>query len=314
MRALAALALGVCVMAATASASLDPSAPAALAWAPPTLIDPVTIEVTNANRRLFLDDRRDYRLAVVEPLQRELWIEGGRNVVVTGGHVAIAEPGVGSAYQDNTAVKIRFGDPAGTVHVEGLLISGAYVVDAFAIATGRSVQLENVRVEGTQAFKGAHPDCVQTQRGVGALRIDRFTCTTQLQGIFLTDANGERVGRCEIRNTNITGAPGKHLFFQTSRGIRVLLGGVWLHSDRPWAPFGFQVFPQKDGRTLGGGYDRKRRAVVSRDGKRLWFVGSNISGTVRKGRPPGGDFVPAGAVGMGYTSPGYAASAQGAPR
>jgi hypothetical protein len=305
MRLLAALALSGCLVVPASMASVVPASETLLTWAPPALTDPARIDVTNANRRLFLDDQRDYRLYVVEPLARELWIEGGRNVVVIGGHVRIDARGTPTPYQDNTAVKVRYGNPEGVVHLEGLQIDGPNVADAFGLATRRVVQIQNVRVEGTYDVKGAHPDCVQTQRGVGALRVDRFSCTTQHQGIFLKVEAGERVGKCELRRTNIVGAPGKHLFFQTSPDIPVALDDFWIHTPTPWAPFGFQVFPQQDGRTLEGTRDTRRRAVVSRDGTRLWFVGSNISGVARKGRPAGGDFVARGTVGMGYQSPGY---------
>jgi hypothetical protein len=308
MRVLAAVAVSVCVTAAGAAASVAPSTPEPLSWAPPSLSDPVTIAVTNANRRLFLDDRRDYRLTIVEPLERELWIEGGRNVVVVGGHVRIDQRGGSSAYQDNTAVKIRFGDPVGVVHVEGLLIDGPSVADGLAIATGRDVQIQNVRVERAyDGVKDEHADCLQVQRGVGQLRIDGFTCTTHRQGIFLGDHDGP-IERADLRRVNMAAAGGKHLFFQANAVYPVALHGVWLDTApgfSPWAPFGFWVYPQKDGRTYSGVVDRRRRAVVSRDGKRLWFVGSQISGAIRKGNPPAGDFVPASTVGMGYVSPGY---------
>ena len=68
--------------------------------------------MTNANRRLYLDNARDYRLNIVEPLKRELWIEGGRNVVVVGGRITIDQLGELLVYQDNTAVKVRYGEPA----------------------------------------------------------------------------------------------------------------------------------------------------------------------------------------------------------
>ena len=64
-----------------------------LAWAPPALSNPVVITVTNANSRLYLDNSRDYRLNIAEPLNRELWIEGGRNIVVIGGRITIDQLG-----------------------------------------------------------------------------------------------------------------------------------------------------------------------------------------------------------------------------
>ena len=61
--------------------------------------------------RLYLDNSRDYRLNIVEHLYRELWIEGGRNIVVIGGHITIDQLGSSSSYQDNTAVKVATAIP-----------------------------------------------------------------------------------------------------------------------------------------------------------------------------------------------------------
>ena len=284
--------------------------PAPLTWAPPTLASPITLDVTNANRRLFLDNARDYRLNIAEPLKRELWIEGGRNIVVIGGHITIDQVGSSTAYQDNTAVKVRFGDPAGTVHIEGLLIDGPYIADGFGIATGRNVQIQNVRVERAyDNLKNAHADCVQIQQGVGHLRMDRFTCSTQRQGIFLGDHDGA-IRSADLRRVDLYGAaPGGHLLWQTNPSYPVVVTDMRLGiaaDFTSWVPFGYWVYPQKDGRTYGGQIDRQRRAVVSRDGRRLWFVGSRISGVIRKAPAAVGEFVPAGSVGMGYVSPGYA--------
>jgi hypothetical protein len=306
MRFLTALVVGTFVVASSAAGS--PAAKPALAWAPPALSNAVTINVTNANRRLFLDNARDYRLNITEHLYRELWIEGGRNIVVVGGHITIDQLGAESSYQDNTAVKVRYGDPSGTVHLEGLLIDGPYVNDGIGIATGRNVQIENVRVERVyDDIKGGHADCVQIQQGVGQLRMDRFTCSTGRQGVYLGDLDGPIKG-ADLRNVNMYATGGKHLFFQVRPLYPVALSNVWLSTDpccRPWAPFGFWVYPQKDGRTYAGQVDRRRRAIVSRDRTYLWFVGSRISGLVRKGTPPGGDFVPSGSTGMTYVSSGY---------
>ena len=286
--------------------------PAPLTWAPPALSNPVVVTVTNANRRLYLDNSRDYRLNIVEHLNRELWIEGGRNVVVVGGHITVDQLGGSTPYQDNTAVKIRFGDPTGVVHVEGLLIDGSWLSDGFAIATGRDVQIQNVRVERAyDMIKNAHADCLQIQQGVGHLRMDRFTCSTQRQGIFLGDHDGA-IGGADLRRVDLYGAPGTHLLWQTSPSYPVALFDVRLGiaaDFKSWAPFGYWVYPQRDGRTYAGHVDRQRRAVVSRDGKRLWFVGSRISGVIRKSPAAVAEFVPAGAVGTGYVSPGYAAMA-----
>ena len=247
-----AIAVTVALVAAASSGSVSVGAglSARLAWAPPALTSPITVQVTNANRRLFLDNARDYRLHITERLKRELWIEGGRNV-----------------------------------------------------------QIENVRVERAHdGVKGDHADCIQIQQGVGHLRLDGFTCTTDRQGIFLGDHDGA-IRSADLRRVNMYGSPGKHLFWQTTPSFDLAVSDVWLGISRDftaWAPFGFWVYPQRDGKTYGGAVDRRRRAVVSRDGKRLWFVGSRIRGVVRRSVPGSPEFVPADAVGTAYASPGYA--------
>ena len=305
MRLPTAIAAGVITVLAVSGAT-GQGAPARLAWAPPALTEPVTISVTNANRRLYLDDGRDYRLTIAEPLRRELWIEGGRNVVVMGGSITVDQIGADTSYQDNTGVKVRFGNPSGTVHLEGLLVDGPYLGDGIAISTARTVQIENVRVERVyDNLKAAHADCVQIQQGVGHLRMDRFTCTTEHQGVFLDGS----IGSVDVRHLNVHGAPGKHLLWQTAPSFDMAVSNVRLdiHPQyRPWAPFGFWVYPQRDGRTYAGPVDRHRRAVVSRDGKRLWFVGSRISGVVRRAPAGAGNFVPLGVAGVAYASPGDA--------
>jgi hypothetical protein len=283
-------------------------------WAPPAHSDPVALTVTNANKRLYLDDARDYRLTIAEPLTQELWIEGGRNVVVVGGHITVDQLGSDTPYQDNTGVKVRAGAASGTVHLEGLLVDGQFLADGIALATRRTVQIENVRVERAhENVKGAHADCVQVQQGVGRLRMDRFTCTTELQGVFLGDHDGP-IGSADLRRVNLKGAPGGHLLWQSTASFPLELSDVELAiapGSHPWASFGFWVYPQRDGRTSGGGFDRARRAVVSRDGKRLWFVGSNISGVVHRVSGKAPDFVPAGVAGMSYARTGYVRPSRG---
>jgi len=300
----AAVAGGIaCVLATTVSGSPGDVAPSLLSWPPPHLADPTVITVPETNGRIVMDAAKDYvvRLGHLRACGG-LSLEGGRNVVVVGGRVTIPGP-CGSSF-DRTAIKVRTSH--GTVHLEGILIDGPFTHDGIVtLAPQATLQIENVRIESLRARDTAHPDCLQTQAGLARLRIDRFTCSTELQGVFLKVESGNRVGPVDIRNTDITGTPGKHLFFQTTPDIPVKLSNVWLHTDRPWAPFGFHVYPQADGRTYLGSYDRSRRAIVSRDGRRLWFIGSNITGVISKGRPPTGDMVPAGFAGTSYVSPGY---------
>ena len=275
-----------------------------LSWAPPALSSPVTINVTNANKQLYLDKTKDYVLNITEKLvgRPGLWIEGGRNVRVVGGHIEMNTAG-DSAYWDRTGVKVRYS--TGVVHLEGLLIDGAYLADGIVTAApDATLQIQNVRVERVHATGAEHADCLQTQGGLGALRIDRFSCTTQLQGIFMKIESGLRVGPTDIRNVNIAGAGGKYLFWQETTSVGpIALSNVWIKGNDPsWADFGMWVWPNKNAEAQS---DSTRRAVVSSDGSYLTFQNSNISGRINKGVPPNGDFTPRSVVGLSYTSPGY---------
>jgi hypothetical protein len=289
---------------AGASATGTTVAPAPLHWAPPALAAPETITVPATDGRVVMDTSKDYVVQVGHlSACGGLALVGGRNVLVVGGEITI--PGACASAYDRTAVKVL--GNAGTVHLEGVLIDGPYTHDGIVTASPRTtLQIEDVRIEGLRTMDENHPDCVQTQAGLGRLRVDHFTCATELQGFFLNEQPGP-VGHVEIRNTDITGTPGKLFFVQVSRRIPIALSNVWIHTDTPWAPFGFLVYPPKNGRTFAGTYNRRRRAVVSRDGKRLWFVGSNIRGMIRKGLPAGGVLVPSGVAGATYVSPGYEA-------
>jgi hypothetical protein len=275
-----------------------------LSWAPPSLSSPVTINVTNANKQLYLDKTKDYVLNITEKLvgRPGLWIEGGHNVRVIGGHVEMNTAG-DSAYWDRTGVKVRYS--TGVVHLEGLLIDGAYLADGIVTAApDATLQIENVRVERVHATGSEHADCLQTQGGLGGLRIDRFSCTTQLQGIFLKIESGLRVGPADIRNVNILGAGGKYLFWQETTSVGpISLSNVWIKGTEPtWADFGMWVWPNKNAEAQS---DTTRRAIVSADGSYLTFQNSNISGRINKGTPSSGDFAPRTVVGLSYSSPGY---------
>jgi hypothetical protein len=288
-----------------------------LAFSPPPLSNPVTIQVTNANKQLTLDPAKDYILEVVEKLTNApgLWIMGGRNVHLIGGHVAMEAPGGGNAYAEHTAVKIRdvdfYAPKAGHVFVEGLLIDGAHTCDGIVTACSlKTVTIQNCRVTvrpRPATLPGIHEDCIQIQGAVGPLRIDKLTGYTVLQGIFIQAHDGQNVGPIDIRRMNTHGA--YHSIYQANDSKTgaaltsvIKLTDYHISDSHPQKVFGLDVFPQSDGNGSPG-----RRAVVSPDGKYLTFEGPYaMSGRIENGGPPGGDFVPAGVAGLGYISPGYA--------
>jgi hypothetical protein len=298
--------------------SLEPSDPTSmkLSWAPPPLTNPITINVADNQWLVSMDPAKDYIVRIGHQSacapagsnQSGLWLEGGHNVVLIGGHVSI--PCESTSY-GRTGIKIR--DATGTVHVEGVLIdnAGGYLTDGIAIAAPRAtVQLENLRVGPTWDWTTAHPDLVQVQGGVANLRVDRLTGIPTYQGIFLKDEAGIPNGPTDLRRVNLKPISGmgaykpNRVFWQETKDIAVTMSDFYV--DRS----GYQARAFKDMPNPGPDYvccdgDTTRYATLAPDDLSMTWAGSNITGTVRDGAPPSGDFVPSGAAGEAYVSPGY---------
>jgi hypothetical protein len=296
----------------------DPSDPTSmkLSWAPPPLTNPITINVADNQWLVSMDPAKDYIVRIGHQSacapagsnQSGLWLEGGHNVVLIGGHVSI--PCESTSY-GRTGIKIR--DATGTVHVEGVLIdnAGGYLTDGIAIAAPRAtVQLENLRVGPTWDWTTAHPDLVQVQGGVANLRVDRLTGIPTYQGIFLKDEAGIPNGPTDLRRVNLKPISGmgaykpNRVFWQETKDIAVTMSDFYV--DRS----GYQARAFKDMPNPGPDYvccdgDTTRYATLAPDDLSMTWAGSNITGTVRDGAPPSGDFVPSGAAGEAYVSPGY---------
>ncbi|WNB85432.1 hypothetical protein [Cellulomonas sp. ATA003] len=259
--------------------------PAELTWAPPELDDPETIEVTEDEHGLKLEDDSDYVIEMPdEPLDvvGGLTIHGGRNVVLIGGEIRISEEGEGSHAQRALFLK----DQTGTVHIEGLHITGAALAEGVNLdqRKGATIQLQNIRVEQVVGERdGHHADVIQTWAGPSVLRVDRLTGYTTYQGFFLLakqfiDDDPEGF---DLRNVNLIGEDAGYLLWRDSDAWPIEVQNVWVETDK----------------------DPDDRDQF------LWARGDNSDDTwddVKVGTPPRGDFVPAEVVGVDYASPGYA--------
>jgi hypothetical protein len=252
-----------------------------LHWAPPALVNPITIQVGSRGGTLSLDKTRDYIIRISRVRHRGgLVLSGGHNVVVMGGEITI--PWVGKHPKKGGGDRRGLGifGAAGTVHVEGLLIDGRDLSEGIQIGAPHAVvQLENIRIVGIHArdevhFRDNHPDLVQPWGGVRSLRIDRLTGSTDYQGLFLVGSLGP-IGHVELRHVDILGK-------RTSRyllwidGPRVTISDLWL-----------------------------RPAPGRRVPNVIWPAGSAAIHQTHSGQPPGGPFVPLSTVGRRYVSPGY---------
>lgn len=248
-------------------------------WDPPDLQDPETVALDSGNSHARLSRDRDYLVELAEPISKVggIVISGGRNVVLIGGHITIPKAPEDAEEVDRRALLIRW--QSGTVHIEGLLIdnSGGDLSEGIQINAPKArIQLVNVRVEGldvrdAQDLEQTHPDVVQPWGGVGELRISGLTGSSAYQGIYL-HADHHQIGRVTLDRVNLIGLPGSRYLLWAAPGVSVELGEVWVQpaQDRSY-----------------------RRTLRPEPPDPTWAA-------VRQGRPPGGDFVPAGAVGVGY--------------
>ena len=286
-----------------------------LSWRPPALTSPATVVINDSTPMpLYLDPSRDYVIALGHRTTTHgVVISGGRNIVMIGGRISIPYAGTNPSIESRRGLYLE--RITGTVHIEGLLIDGPDLSEGIQIAAPQAVvQLQNVRVVGVHArdqvnFSDNHPDCLQPWGGVGAVRIDRMSCSTDTHGLYFDSNDARRfggaIGSADIRRYNITRTlRSPHWAFQrvTADGDQpMILTDVYVQPEattslynsvgnEPWVNGVYKFLP----------------ATISADGLTAsWPLDTSLTGAVKKGLPPGGDFAPAGLSGTTYVSPGY---------
>lgn len=286
-----------------------------LSWRPPVLTSPVTVVIDDTTPMpLYLDSSRDYSIQLGHRTTTHgVVISGGRNIVMIGGRISIPYAGTNPSIESRRGLYLERN--TGTVHIEGLLIDGPDLSEGIQIAAPNAVvQLQNVRVVGVHArdqvnFSDNHPDCLQPWGGVAAIRIDRMTCSTDTHGLYFDSNDARRlggpIGSADIRRYNITRTlKSPHWAFQ-----RVTADG-----DQPMALTDVYVQPEATTSLYNSVGNEPWRngvynflpATMSADGATAsWPQDTKLTGSVKKGLPPGGDFAPAGLSGTSYVSPGY---------
>jgi hypothetical protein len=278
-----------------------------LRWVPPTLVNPTTIMLGSGYTRTTLSPTRDYVIKLPDTVKTGgTWIIGGHNVVIVGGAIAISSDAP-SDTSHRTAIYIK--DATGTVHVEGVSIdaSAGAAIDGIAISAPQAtIQLENLRVTGLHGgFSGFHADVVQPWGGVGDLRIDRLTGSSDYQGLTLQQDLGA-IGSAELSHVDLTAASpatidgGGHMLWLTS--------GSSSCSAFPMTFASVYVKP-RSGRTMPNSvWPQKNTPTACRENGADFGTWPDLpyTGGVNAGAPADGSYVPAGAAGLGYDSPGYA--------
>jgi hypothetical protein len=267
---------------------------------------------------LELDPNTDYLIVLPEqPLTRGINFRGGRNVVIMGGEIAIPHQGPAPSIASRRALHATH--VTGVLHIEGVLMHGDDISEGIQINAPRAiVQIQNVGIFGIRArdqvgFSDNHPDLVQSYGNAREIRIDRFTGSTDYQGLFFqADFHGPAHGPVQLRRVNIVGEPTARylLWFAPRPGSGdVHLEDVWLDVPRERdGGLGRAVWPD-----AGADGAQRARVEATAGAETAAWPGATtprIVGTVRAGRPPGGDFVRAEAIGIGYLSPGYERHAQ----
>lgn len=255
-----------------------------LSWAPPELDDPERIELSEENRALELEDDQDYELVLPdEPLEAVggVTVVGGRNIVLIGGEVSVPDSG------DDTGSAVRglfFQDQTGTVHVEGVAITGEGLREGINLdqREGAIVQVQNVRVDTVRGSEeGHHADVIQTWAGPKELRVDGLSGSTTYQGLFLLPqqfGDQDEPDGFDFRRIDIVGEEDSaYLFWRDDGDWPIEVSDVW-------------VSPQFE--------DRSDFLWPRDDSAGSWT-------DIQIGTPPDGPFVPEGLAGVGYTSPGY---------
>jgi hypothetical protein len=316
--------------------------PGSLRWAPPALSNPITIALSATGQTtLDLDNSRDYIIRY--PSVRRvggLHLNGGRNIVIIGGASTVA-PHTGTGVRN-----IQITDKAGVmdgrvIHIEGLDIDGSGGGQADGIGIGAPsaiVQIENVRITGLIGhLSDTHADVIQTWGGMKELRLYNVTGASHYNNLYLRRENsplGPQIGRVVLDHVNMFGYdnPSTWDVSSTLRGIAIgtqpadndcnakgqcgppnsdsstncqLTAPVVLNQFYAAPPVGrLQRFMWPSDYMSTAGCP----SALSADGASAdWpALRGLVSGVMQLGPPPGGVFVPAGAVGIGYDSPGYA--------
>lgn len=290
-----------------------------LKYAPPDYSGYTVINVpasgNGTNGRFFpsLNSSTDYLFVFPnETRTGVVRIEGGRNIVIIGGDMQRATEAEG--FQDQDRRCLYFVNNVGDIWVEGMYIhaNGAgnpydaiYVVNSTDVTT--TITIQNCRIEGvTGASDGFHGDGFQMQdssRFNGTIRFYRNTITTNYQGYYALHEGLDTVTSFEDVNFDITSQNGACLWIGDngndywSQRHTVLGPGVYLDPAGTHDLFD-QVRPNE------GAVIVNQRPVLN-NGVMTWPDSEYITGELREGAPPGGDWVASDSVGIGYVSPGY---------
>jgi hypothetical protein len=273
-------------------------------FGPPALSNPQTVVISNANPRFFGRGTEDVIVKISEKMTVPVSISNVRNLVLIGGEFTITKPLVASlpnhskeAIAEHRALALS--NVRQTLYVEGVHInnSGRGLSEGLQVwSVGGDVIIRNSRFEGVRTkpndpdFKFNHPDLIQVMSGANRIILENVTMAdSDYQGVLLSQEPGQNIGTVYMYNVNTRDVDRQAWFFLKldTDAVRVC-ENCWHDtrgSNRPNnAPYSFFPTPNQRGSSVV--WNGERQVV---DGL-----------TIQLGMPPGGDFVPASAVGMNY--------------
>jgi hypothetical protein len=270
------------------------------------------------------------------PVTGRIATAGGRHIRIIGGKL-----GGGTAFNGTIGIVAR--DLRGSLFIEGVDIDFSQLWDRDGIVadgnnpagtkragwTYPDLYVQNVRLLGSKYSGGAmHPDAIQKQGPMGRLMIDNMTVESSYQGFQISATSfsdgpaqelyTEGMDYTGISRTNLRHRldwksgylmwlawdAGSNGSFSGEDPWPIVLDNVWVNGIAGTNLGANLAWPRST--TTAGENGQDPRMLVSTDGaSATWKPAAQISGTLRKGNPPSGDFVPAGRAGWGYVSPGY---------
>jgi hypothetical protein len=308
----------------------------------PDLVSPITIRVPGGPGTINLDDGKDYLIDLgavswstvgagrTSTTRSELVITGGRKRVIIGGSIDVKSV---DSWDDAVSLHIVGGadaDQGGEFFIEGVDFPNS--VNAITLSTPSLVTLQNIRIGNNAVYQhdhshGIHPDLIQVWHSTTAagprLRICNFTGISDYTGLSCLEAPDPR--SWEIHRTNLV-TVGDGIYAasggQPTNICQYTCSDVWFHPtngklDDHWAYTSantYRLANADDSQHWDSGPDRvggsgSLTPLGGTQGDTWTCTGSNygmFNQRVSYGDPPGGDFVPAGAAGVNYKSPGYA--------
>jgi hypothetical protein len=293
----------------TSTQAAPSSLQSTLTWKPPALSNPVTYRVSGTPGVITAAPGQDSVVKFDGPVTKRLFLQGGRNWIISGGEIDINQP-----WQDEderNAINVK--NVTGVVHIEGVHIHGPYVNDGIkGCARDAILQIQNTRIVDLKGSdSGYHSDVIQPYCGFRELRVDGLTGYSQFQGLMFK-ADWATWTTTTLKRVNLVGiAPQDGYPINVVTGCcnndgnrfvdgPISLSNVYVSPDashnsgnllgnvRPWEDWTIATDPAS-----GREYAEHRAGVAPQITGRIW-----------KGRPPSGDYVPSGSVGLGYSSPG----------